>query len=165
MYPQCSNQTDKYLKNASRLRQWAAQARQRLHFSKCHIVGNHMSRFIYFSEAASDDIVAPAFLKKLESQIVDENDLVMMECDIIGSPQPIISWYCENKALQDGGRIKTSYDGRVARLIMKNASKGDNGKYECVAQSSAGRISCDCILVVKGLSNIKIFSTFIALNN
>ena len=74
-----------------------------------------------------------------------------MECDIIGSPQPVITWYCDRKALPEGDKFSTSYDGRVARLIMKSAAKGDNGRYECVAQSSAGQITCDCLLVVKGL--------------
>ena len=74
-----------------------------------------------------------------------------MECDVIGSPQPIIMWYCDRKALPEGDKFSTSYDGRVARLIMKSATKGDNGKYECAAESSAGRITCDCLLVVKGL--------------
>ena len=103
-----------------------------------------------FTESVSDD-VAPAFLKKLETQIVDEEDMVIMECDIIGSPQPVITWYCDRRALPHGDKFNTSYDGRVARLIMKSATKGDNGKYECVAESSAGRISCDCLLVVKGI--------------
>ena len=114
-----------------------------------------------FAESASDDTVAPAFLKKLESQIVDEQDLVIMECDIIGSPQPIITWYWEGKVLQEGDRFSSSYDGRVARLIMKRATKGDNGKYELVAQSSAGRISCDCLLVVKGLCYLMMMCPFV----
>ena len=110
----------------------------------------------FITESTSDHLVPPAFLKKLESQIVDEQDMVIMECDVIGSPQPIIMWYCDRKALPEGDKYSTSYDGRVARLIMKNAAKGDNGRYECAAESSAGRITCDCLLVVKGLYQILI---------
>ena len=116
-------------------------------------IKKHKIKYIHilFSESVSDHSVAPAFLKKLESQIVEEKDTVIMECDIIGSPQPVITWYCDKKAVPEGDRFSMSYDGRVARLIMKSATKGDNGRYECVAESSAGRVTCDCLLVVKGL--------------
>ena len=48
----CSGRTDNAKTISLRLRRGdkkeAAQARQSLHFSKCHIVGNHMSRFKSF---------------------------------------------------------------------------------------------------------------------
>ena len=108
-----------------------------------------------FTGSESDDMFAPVFLKKLENQTVEEQETVTMECDVIGS-QPIVTWYFDGKTLPVGDKFRVSYDGKTARLTLKGVAKGDNGKYECSAENSAGRITCDCVLLVKGLCNSSI---------
>ena len=39
--------TEQHLEGLYKLKKEAAQARLNLHFSKCHIVGNHMSELNY----------------------------------------------------------------------------------------------------------------------
>ena len=93
---------------------------------------------------------APVFLRKLENQTVEEQETVTMECDVIGS-QPIVTWYLDGKTLPVGDKFRVTYDGKTARLTLKCVTKGDNGRFECSAENSAGRIICDCLLIVKGL--------------
>lgn len=90
------------------------------------------------------------FLKKPDTQIVDERDTVILECEVIGSPKPEISWYCDRVKFNEGTRHRMSYDGRVAMLVIRKITIAENGKIECVAENSAGRVTSDCLLVVNG---------------
>lgn len=106
------------------------------------------------------------FLKKPDTQIVDEQDTVILECEVIGSPQPEISWYCDRTKFNEGPRHRMSYDGRVAMLVIRKVEMEENGKIECVAENTAGRVAADCLLVVNGENNniffkIKCSSVFI----
>ncbi|KAK7506116.1 hypothetical protein BaRGS_00002838, partial [Batillaria attramentaria] len=81
---------------------------------------------------------------QLPSKTVSDGDVLLLECDIIGSPEPDIEWLFEGRRLSDTTlSFSTSYDGRVARLQVDGFTAGDDGVYECVAENSAGRVSMD----------------------
>lgn len=105
--------------------------------------------FVFLESECKDEVV-PMFLKKPDTQIVDELDTVILECEVIGSPQPAISWLCDRTKFNEGTRHRMSYDGRVAMLVIRKVQMAENGKIECVAENSAGRVTADCLLVVKG---------------
>lgn len=96
--------------------------------------------------------VAPQFLSRPESNIYGFGDLILLECDVIGSPTPTITWYRDGTALSPNTRTKSLYDGRVALLKISKSATEDSGKYEVVAQNCCGKISVDCLVVVKGMT-------------
>lgn len=96
--------------------------------------------------------VAPQFLSRPESNIYGFGDLILLECDVIGSPTPTITWYRDGTALSPNTRTKSLYDGRVALLKISKSATEDSGKYEVVAQNCCGQISVDCLVVVKGMT-------------
>ncbi|KAL3856778.1 hypothetical protein ACJMK2_011496 [Sinanodonta woodiana] len=102
-------------------------------------------------ECTSMDSVVPIFLRKPENRIADEGDKVVIDCDIIGSPQPTITWQKDTALLTEDAIFSASYDGRVAMLIIRNITAEHSGKYECVAENPMGKISADFLVVVKEL--------------
>lgn len=94
------------------------------------------------------------FLNKPSSQIINGGDKVVLECDVIGSPQPSITWTRDGHPLTENGRYKQSYDGRVSVLIISQSVVEDSGKYECMAINSSGKVSVDALIVVKGMPYI-----------
>lgn len=102
------------------------------------------------TESEGDGEVAPQFLSRPESNIYSFGDLILLECDVIGSPTPSISWYRDGTKLAPGTRTKSLYDGRVALLKISQSATEDSGKYEVVAQNSCGKVAVDCLVVVKG---------------
>ncbi|KAL4223476.1 hypothetical protein ACF0H5_016947 [Mactra antiquata] len=100
-------------------------------------------------EAESSDTVFPMFLKKPETMIADELDPVIIESEVIGSPQPVITWLLDDMKLNEDNRHRMSYDGRVAMLVVRRVTTADSGRIQCVAENSSGKVSADCMLVVR----------------
>ncbi|XP_062597248.1 muscle M-line assembly protein unc-89-like isoform X4 [Saccostrea cucullata] len=104
---------------------------------------------IKVKESDGDGEVAPQFLSRPESNIYSFGDLILLECDVIGSPTPTLTWYRDGTKLSPNTRVKMLYDGRVALLKISQSATEDSGKYEVVAQNSCGKVSVDCLVVVK----------------
>ena len=101
-------------------------------------------------ECESESSVSPIFLTKPGSKILTAGDLFTLECDVIGTPKPVVSWFKEGNKLSHSDRVLESYDGRVACVKIPKCTQNDSGKYECVAQNEAGNASTDALVVVKG---------------
>lgn len=82
--------------------------------------------------------------------IADELDPVIIESEVIGSPQPEITWLLDDMKLNEDNRHRMSYDGRVAMLVVRRVTTQDSGRIQCVAENSSGKVSADCMLVVRG---------------
>ncbi|OWF42675.1 Smoothelin [Mizuhopecten yessoensis] len=104
---------------------------------------------INVKETASDSNVAPIFLTKPGSKILNGGDTLLLDCDVIGTPKPSITWTRDGNQLTSGRGCKETYDGRVATLRISDASKDDSGKYECTAENAEGKVTVDALIVVK----------------
>lgn len=110
----------------------------------------NVSMHCLVTEGSGDGEVAPQFLSRPESNIYSFGDLILLECDVIGTPTPSVTWYRDGSKLTPNTRTKSLYDGRVALLKISQSATEDSGKYEVVAENSCGKVSVDCLLVVKG---------------
>lgn len=90
------------------------------------------------------------FLNKPESKILECNDTITLQCDVIGSPQPTITWTKDQQTVASDNHHKQTFDGRTALLLITKAAIEDSGKYECVAENKLGKITVDALIVVKG---------------
>ncbi|XP_060074132.1 myosin light chain kinase, smooth muscle-like [Ylistrum balloti] len=104
---------------------------------------------INVKETASDANVAPIFLTKPSSKILNGGDTLLLDCDVIGTPKPKICWTRDGNELTSNHGCKETYDGRVATLRISDASKDDSGKYECTAENNEGKVTVDALIVVK----------------
>ncbi|XP_052246464.1 muscle M-line assembly protein unc-89-like isoform X4 [Dreissena polymorpha] len=117
--------------------------------------GEHKSSCqVTVKECKSQDDVFPVFLKKPETQIADERETVIFECEVIGSPKPEISWFSNKVKVTEGTRHRMSYDGRVAMLVIRKVTLEEKGKIECLAENTSGRIAAECMLVVQAIPSI-----------
>ncbi|XP_069135255.1 uncharacterized protein [Argopecten irradians] len=104
---------------------------------------------IYVKETSSDANVSPIFLTKPGSKILNGGDTLLLDCDVIGTPKPTITWTRDGNKLATNRGCKETYDGRVATLRISETCKDDSGKYECTAENTAGKVTVDALIVIK----------------
>ncbi|CAG5123370.1 unnamed protein product, partial [Candidula unifasciata] len=96
-----------------------------------------------------ETVVVPMFLTKLTSRAVLEGEMLLLECDVIGSPEPTITWLKDGRHLGDSLTYSACYDGRVASLQISTMRFQDTGCYMCLAENPAGQVSIDAIITVQ----------------
>ncbi|VDL64096.1 unnamed protein product, partial [Nippostrongylus brasiliensis] len=74
---------------------------------------------------------APEFIVSLQDKTTKTNDKVTFECKVIGEPKPTVTWYHEEKVLEEYAKqvIIESEDG-IQRLVINNTEASD-GCEEC----------------------------------
>ncbi|XP_044123231.1 hemicentin-1 isoform X1 [Neovison vison] len=81
-----------------------------------------------------------------EVSVVLSHDITL-ECKVKGTPFPVIHWFKDGKPLfLEDPNIELLDRGQVLRL--KNARRGDKGRYQCAASSGAGKQAKDIKLTV-----------------
>ena len=62
---------------------------------------------------------------------------------MVANPPATVSWYRNDEALTDGGRVMTSQhqDGRHALTVL-STKPNDAGVYKCVARNKFGTVTC-----------------------
>ncbi|XP_070206034.1 titin homolog isoform X4 [Littorina saxatilis] len=109
--------------------------------------------------SSSESTVVPMFLIRLLNKTVNDGDTLVMECDVIGSPEPSILWLRDGLDLPDSLSYSTQYDGRVARLQVDNIGVDDEGVFGCVAENSVGKVSMDARVSVQKTNKAPTFTT------
>ena len=65
------------------------------------------------------------------------NDTAILPCDVLGNPQPTISWVKDGVAVEvDGVRVLHLDNGS---LVIHNVSLDDAGVYRCLAVNTVGQ--------------------------
>uniref|UniRef100_A0A8C9DLV3 Hemicentin-1 n=1 Tax=Prolemur simus TaxID=1328070 RepID=A0A8C9DLV3_PROSS len=85
-----------------------------------------------------DVLVPPAIEGGDETSyfIVMVNNLLELECQVIGSPPPTIMWLKDGQLIDERDGFKILLNGR--KLIIAQAQVSDTGLYRCVATNTAG---------------------------
>ena len=95
--------------------------------------------------------VLPAVISGPSNQSVDEGTRVSFSCEVVGSPEPSISWFQQDDVLplQNTPVIVITQSGQTSHLSLINVTLADQGTYKCVAASSIGTDSKEAGLAVK----------------
>ncbi|XP_067684073.1 uncharacterized protein [Haliotis asinina] len=93
--------------------------------------------------------VVPMFLTKFTETVIKVGDKLILECDVIGSPEPDISWTKDGHPLRDDCPYNQMYDGRTAKLEIEDVTSDDSGRYDCIAGNDAGQVSLDASVTVQ----------------
>ncbi|XP_038858991.1 obscurin [Salvelinus namaycush] len=74
---------------------------------------------------------------------------IKLACKVIGTPKPVVSWFQDGLALEDGPHhIITADRAGTCCLIMDGVTPEDSGQYLCYASSSVGHASTLAKIVV-----------------
>ncbi|KAM9478607.1 obscurin [Salvelinus alpinus] len=74
---------------------------------------------------------------------------IKLACKVIGTPKPVVSWFQDGLALEDGPHhIITADRAGTCCLIMDGVTPEDSGQYLCYASSSVGHASTLSKIVV-----------------
>lgn len=89
-----------------------------------------------------DCVKLPEFTKILPGQLkaLVNNDIVL-ECVAMGSPRPDIIWLKDGMRIGENEKRVISVMGSLCRLIIRNVTEHDNGRYTCTASNKEGRVS------------------------
>lgn len=79
-----------------------------------------------------------------------EGESVMLECQLSSQPGPVIMWFREDYQIESSIDFQISYEGGVARLVIREAFAEDSGHFTCTASNEAGTARTSCYLLVKG---------------
>lgn len=103
------------------------------------------------SEMASDvEPTKPSFLLELKDRSTFEGKTVMLECIIVGQPEPEVIWYHDGVPVKESDEILLLFQGDHCSLLIKDVYVEDAGDYKVVAINSAGEASSSCHLAVTG---------------
>lgn len=87
----------------------------------------------------------------LKNVTVIEGESVTLECHISGYPSPKVTWYREDYQIESSIDFQITFQGGIARLMIREAFAEDSGRFTCSAVNEAGTVSTSCYLAVQGL--------------
>lgn len=89
----------------------------------------------------------PQLVERPKHTDVNEGEEAIFTVRVNGEPE--VSWYHDDKAIEDDARVVMDTKGDVFRLCIKDTRSEDAGRYKCVAKNNAGESSCTVSLRVK----------------
>lgn len=83
---------------------------------------------------------APTFVSELLPAKTTEGGKVKLVFKVVGTPAPVVEWFKDEKPLQDGRRVTSSFNKGVGTLELNNVTLDDQGKYKCIITNDFGTI-------------------------
>ena len=103
-----------------------------------------------------NDIVIPKLC-------VNEKSQLKLECQVNGTPKPIVKWFQDDDELKNNDKYKLESKQDLSYLNIKDVSLREKGYYKVVAENSIGTAVCRILIDInsipvflKGLSNTEI---------
>lgn len=91
----------------------------------------------------------PAILQALSDTVATCGKALTLQCQIKGSPAPMILWRKDGKMIGNTKDFKQMYQNNIALLAIQEIMEQDGGCYECVARNSFGAVSSSCSITVQ----------------
>lgn len=90
----------------------------------------------------------PEFITKLENVTVHETESHTFECHVTGNPAPVISWYKNDRCVDQAPDYRTSFNNGMCRLTIEETFMEDDARYTCRAVNPAGEAATSAKLTV-----------------
>uniref|UniRef100_A2ASS6-3 Isoform 3 of Titin n=1 Tax=Mus musculus TaxID=10090 RepID=A2ASS6-3 len=94
-------------------------------------------------------VTPPTLVSGLKNVTVIEGESVTLECHISGYPSPKVTWYREDYQIESSIDFQITFQGGIARLMIREAFAEDSGRFTCSAVNEAGTVSTSCYLAVQ----------------
>lgn len=114
---------------------------------KVHNCGLSTVTLVFFFDMQSYFAVSPKITEREPSKIVyvQQGSVLFLKCKAEGVPKPVVTWRKDGRLIQN--KTDETYFKR------ENASKDDEGKYECEASNSAGSDRYKVDVIIKGTNH------------
>merc|ERR1711936_794781 len=87
------------------------------------------------------ELIAPEISSFLRNQILKEGENIDMKCRLdeeIEEGDVEVTWYFNDKVIENSDRIQITYDGTFAKLFIACCKMTDMGQYKCHLKNSKG---------------------------
>ena len=86
----------------------------------------------------------PVFTKTLKPVEVNEGQMMVMDCQVKGFPQPQVSWFKDDNCIDDDNDYVIAYTNQKCHLSVRKVTPATQGRFTCQAKNSAGEASTSC---------------------
>ncbi|XP_061596195.1 Down syndrome cell adhesion molecule a isoform X1 [Cololabis saira] len=102
----------------------------------------------------------PKILASFSEKVYNINEFVSLSCTVKGTPEPRVTWTLDDEPVIRDSRHRISYysnaEGHVvSHLNISQTQVPDGGVYRCICNNSAGRVSYQARINVRGPASIR----------
>lgn len=120
-----------------------------------------MSFCVTFSPCADG---TPKILSSFSEKVYNINDFLSLSCTVKGTPEPRVTWTLDDEPVIRDSRHRISYyvnvEGHVvSHLNISQTQVPDGGVYRCICNNSAGTVSYQARINVRGACQINSSNT------
>ena len=110
---------------------------------------------IYHESNVLDDQIAPNFIKKLESAVINKDSKYLFECVAEGALPFEVNWFRNGIEIENGQEFTVASNEHNLSLMIKKATLEDNGLFSCRIVNDMGMAETSAFLKVKEPSKPK----------
>ncbi|XP_054013283.1 titin isoform X3 [Hylaeus anthracinus] len=92
----------------------------------------------------------PRFVTPLSNAMGRAGQRVKLECEATGTPMPTMTWYHDERPVEETTKLKIQTDNGRSSLVISEAFAKDAGCYMVAARNDAGEATVSCNVSVKG---------------
>jgi hypothetical protein len=82
---------------------------------------------------------SPKFTSTVLNVTVTAGDPVILQCEVDGTPEPVITWRKDSRILSSDKNVIITKRRFKSLLTITKVSKSDQGRYSCKASNGFGR--------------------------
>lgn len=106
----------------------------------------------------------PKILASFSEKVYNINEFVSLSCTVKGTPEPWVTWTLDDEPVIRDSRHRISYytnnEGHVvSHLNISQTHVPDGGVYRCICNNSAGTVSYQARINVRGACQINSSNT------
>lgn len=91
----------------------------------------------------------PTITEPLKDVTVGPTQSVTLTCVISGNPTPTIKWYRNKKIIKSTKTTTITYENRIAKCVIEEASEETVGTYTCTAENDSGKAETTCTVTLQ----------------
>lgn len=121
-------------------------------------------QLIFFKELSCISLIfrtdgTPKILSAFSEKVVSPNEFVSLTCHVKGTPQPVVTWTLDDDVVVKDSRHRmghsiTAEGNVVSYLNISHTQVRDSGVYRCACNNSAGTVSYQARINVRGACQI-----------
>ncbi|GAA6111563.1 Down syndrome cell adhesion molecule a, partial [Tachysurus ichikawai] len=102
----------------------------------------------------------PKILSAFSEKVVSPNEFVSLMCHVKGTPQPVVTWTLDDDVVVKDSRHRmghsiTAEGNVISYLNISHTQVRDSGVYRCTCNNSAGTVSYQARINVRGPADIR----------